>query len=390
MEIDKKITLICCLFIFIGLFSMTIFSPSLPIITHALNTSREMVKIAITGYLFGYGISQLFYGPIADYLGRKPVIIFALTIVLFGNVITALSWAGWIFVVGHIIAGLGAGSGSTVTRAIIKDTHVGHAYTRSLSLVILMATLGTNSGPVIGGFIQQYFGWRFNFWFIVLASLLIITFALIALPETIEKKHALNVKTILINYFNLLRHRFFMGHALIIGLIFSASIAYFTLTPFLYQVNLHLTPAMNGTLMIIPIICIFSGTFTMNFLLHKINQHIIMVFGISLYFIGGISMLVAALLHVINVYVILIPSLCLYFSLGLINPLFTGNGIKRFTENIGLVSALQGSLKVLVAAIAGIFFAKIIDQSLLPLACIYLSIAVLILSFYLIAYHDQF
>ncbi len=386
-QINYRITFFASAIIFIGLFSMTIYTPSLPDITSSLATSRAMVKMAITGYLFAYGVGQLFYGPVSDRLGRKNIIIFALLVLSMGHVMAALASSGFMFVCSQIISGLGAGCGSTLSRAIVHDTHHEHQFARSLSIVMFTAILSTNIAPIFGGFIQSYSSWQAIFWCTALISLSIMVSIVFLFPETIPERQHLPIKDIMSHYFQLIRHRFFIAHAFIIALIFSVATSYYAMTPFLFQINLHLSPLSNGLLMIGPVLSIFLGMSAFNLCLtYRVADRLIMQWGIALYLLGSISLLAFGLLGIMSLMVIVVPSLLMFFAAGFINPIFTTNGISMFDKNIGQVSGLQGAIKVFGAAITGAVVARMPDHNQVSLAIIEVVLSILILLNYLWAY----
>ncbi len=379
----RLITVICCLYIFQGLFCMTLFTPSMPAITEHFMTTNTSVKLSITWYLFSYGLSQLLYGPLSDKHGRKPIVIIALVIMIIGNMITVWSWNITVFIVGHAVAGFGAGAGSTLTRAIIQESNSKKDFAKTLSWVMISATLGTNSGPVIGGILQQYFGWQSCFYLLIIMALALLVFILRFLPETNQHKKGHQFSKIVREYRYLTKDKTYLAHALIIALIFGLSISYYTMTPFLYQKILGVSPQTNGLLTTFIVFTIFVGAVIFNRTVHSYPTKVFFIIGMSCFSIASLAIMLFGFIGLISIFAILLPGIILFFGLGLSNTLFTSEGLQKHRHHAGLAGALQGSIKVLGAFVIGLFVSHLSETSLLPLGVILCVISSLIIALYL-------
>ncbi|MGB6504753.1 MAG: MFS transporter, partial [Xanthobacteraceae bacterium] len=67
------LTLLLSFLTALGPLSMDMYLPSLPDIARALHAPILDVQLTISSYLFGFAVGQIFYGPISDRLGRKPI-----------------------------------------------------------------------------------------------------------------------------------------------------------------------------------------------------------------------------------------------------------------------------------------------------------------------------
>ena len=143
---------------------MSIYTPVMPSVGHELVTTPDSVKLTLTTYMLGFAFGQLFYGPLSDRYGRRPVLLGGL---LFFTVTTfGCSFATSIgdLIALRVLQGLGAASGSVLGRALTRD-----AYTfKEMPLVISWISLGQNIAPslapTIGGFLGEWASWRATFW----------------------------------------------------------------------------------------------------------------------------------------------------------------------------------------------------------------------------------
>ncbi|WP_050927928.1 MFS transporter [Aestuariivita boseongensis] len=163
--------------------SLNMFLPSLPAIAVAFDVPYGTATFAIAGYLAMTAVLALIIGPISDRIGRRPTALAAVILFLLASIgcVLAQSWT-W-----FLIYRLGQGvmvSGFILASAVVRDTR-DHADAASLLGYIAGAmAVAPLLGPMLGGVLQDAFGWRANFYvYAALGALLLIAIA-IDLRET--------------------------------------------------------------------------------------------------------------------------------------------------------------------------------------------------------------
>ncbi|KAH8802991.1 major facilitator superfamily domain-containing protein [Xylogone sp. PMI_703] len=177
-----------------GLFSglpSNIYFPSLDAIAKDLNVSINAVSLTITSYLIIQGISPLFWGSLSDTVGRRPIYIASFTVYIISNI--ALSFSPN-FAILLIFRGMqAAGSASTVSigNGVIQD--ISPPAERGAFISFYQATIlrlvrnfSIAIGPVLGGLLANFFGFRSIFIFLVILSSLVIIMIIVFLPETLR------------------------------------------------------------------------------------------------------------------------------------------------------------------------------------------------------------
>ena len=169
----------------LGPFAIDTYLPSFHDIGQSLQATPVEVQQTLTFYLVPFAIMALWHGAIADALGRRRVLL--VTLALFG-----LSVAGCVFAtrieqlwVLRALQGMSAGAGIVVSRAVVRDLYDGAQAHRLMSHITMMFALAPAIAPVIGGRLQEWFGWRSVFAFIALATLAVWLACWQLLPETL-------------------------------------------------------------------------------------------------------------------------------------------------------------------------------------------------------------
>ncbi|KAJ5060319.1 major facilitator superfamily transporter [Bipolaris maydis] len=172
-----------------GLFSglsSNIFFPSLDAISQDLKVSLTTVSLTITSYLIIQGISPLFWGSLSDTVGRRPIYIYSFVVYIIANI--GLSFSPD-FLVLLIFRGLqAAGSASTVSigNGVIQDITPPAERGGFISFYQAIRNFSIAVGPVLGGILANFFGFRSIFVFLLILSSIVLIAIIIFLPETLH------------------------------------------------------------------------------------------------------------------------------------------------------------------------------------------------------------
>jgi DHA1 family bicyclomycin/chloramphenicol resistance-like MFS transporter len=181
----RSIALLLAALSALGPFSIDTYLPSFHDIGESLHATPLEVQQTLTAFLLPFAIMTLWHGAISDALGRRKVIL--VTLALF-----ALASAGCVFAtrIEHLwllraLQGISAGAGIVISRAIVRDLFDGPQAQRLMSHITMMFALAPAVAPVIGGWLQSWFGWRSVFAFLVLITAVLWLVVWRLLPETL-------------------------------------------------------------------------------------------------------------------------------------------------------------------------------------------------------------
>lgn len=353
-----------------------IYSPSIPAIATGLHTSLAQVQFSMAIYMFGLAISQLFYGPLSEGLGRKTPLIMGLSILFFGNLVSLFAPTISILIIGRLIQGCGAGACSALWRSIFRDTFEGAELAKYGSYFSIFVTFIVPAAPVLGGYLQEYFDWRASFAFLALYSLMNILMVSIWLKETNLHHHMekLKAKFIIDSFKHILSSPIFMGYTLCTFLCYGAFFSWFAAGPVLLIHIVGISPIEFGW------ITLFGGGLATALggwvngrLVTKLGTHTMLRSGFTIMLIAGALMLMCKFLFGINTFSIVAPIILFYFGVTFIWPSAFAGAFGPFGKMAGYAGALYGFMQISGAAAIGTLVSYLPYHSQLPLGLVFIG-----------------
>lgn len=376
-DITLKVLFVIVLIATLGQVVGCLYTPSFSAIANAFNTPVSEVQFTFSVYLLSFGLSHLFYGPVSDVTGRKVPLILGIAFCALGCLLCYYANNITHLLLGRFIQGAGAGVCGAVGRSVTRDLVEGDNLAHLNSRVGMWSALTLALAPVIGGYMQEYIGWRFSFIFLFWYVVAVILCIALLLPETHgeEKRNDFSMKTMLNSYDCLLRSKTFLGFTLTSCFAYAGFVAFVTASPVLLINTLNLSYVEFGWLAFA-----IGASF---FMAAYINSKLILKHGIrNMLYFGILSMLVivAGLTYIANtsyhfVHAGLLLVFCVSAGFAFVNA-FAG-AMHCFPGIAGAAGGLFGTLQTLSgAASAGIISAFHAD-TVLRLSMFLLTLAVL-------------
>ena len=368
----KTPLLLAMMIIATGQVGVSIYLPSLPLIAADLSVTQVDVQLLVTLFLVGFGLSQLFYGPMSDAVGRRPIFLLGQGVYLIGTVVcvvfsdnmTALE-------IGRLLQGLGAGSASVLGRSVLRDSYDGAQLTKALSYISITASIMPIIAPVFGGWISFHLGWEAVFLFVLLYLLAIFTLGYFVLHETLPySKSRFQLSQVVKNYGSLITNRQVLSSASYNWMSYMASLVSLSLFPFLMQEQLGLTAAEYGSLMIVPSAGLLIGSVVLNVLNRRFSTPQLMSFAILIILASGAWLLT----HELTIFNLVWAFTWLTIAQGISFPLSISMLLEPHKKQAGAVSALSGSIQMCLAGLLGGYLVESWVTNHLQLGVFYLVI----------------
>src|SRR5258706_1603965 len=158
----EKLEILGAILLAMFLFALdqTVVGGALPKIVSALHGSNELYTWTVTIYLLTSTISGPIYGKLSDLFGRRPIVIFAVSLFLVSSVLAGLSQEMWQLILFRGLQGLGGGAVFPVALAVVADLYTPVERGKYLGLFGAVFGLSSLLGPGIGGFITDTWSWH--------------------------------------------------------------------------------------------------------------------------------------------------------------------------------------------------------------------------------------
>jgi len=212
--------------------STDIYLPAMPQMHQELQGD---IELTITGFLFGFAIAQLIWGPISDRFGRRLPLILGMILFVIGSIGCALSHNIGEIIFWRVFQAVGACTGPMLARAMIRDLYSRQKAAEMLSTLIIIMAIAPICGPLLGGQLLTISTWHSIFWLLSIIGVLMFI-SLFWLPETLTQERRKNTSIIraFSNYRYLLKNAQFMRYTLCVTFFYVGAYAFIAGSPFVY------------------------------------------------------------------------------------------------------------------------------------------------------------
>lgn len=348
--------------------AIDMYLPALPIIATEFGVSNGKVQMTLSTYILGFAIGQILYGPISDCQGRKPVILFGTLSFTLAAAACALSTSVEILINIRLLHGLSAAAISVVINAIMRDMFTRDDFSRMMSFVILVMTVGLLLAPIIGGELLTIFNWNSIFWTISLAGLVATLLVIIFIRETLprEQRQKFQFSATISNFRVLFQNKCVFSYMLASGFSFAGMFTFLSSGPFIY-INLnHISPKNFGYYFATNIVCLFILTLINSYCVAYFRAQKMFFFGLSIQFITSLWLLIVLALKLS--FIPLVIGVSLFIGcMAMVTTNSMAVILDEFPHMAGTVSSIAGMLRFGIGAIIGGLLSFITFNSAWPM-----------------------
>lgn len=366
----------------IGSFATEIYLPSMPAMAKYFAVRLHIIQLSITIYVLGFSLGAFLFGPLSDIFGRRPIAIFCLIVGLLGSLICCIAFDTFSLLIGRFVQGIGLSGVGVIARSITKDISPDQtSMSRLGSIMGVVFATAVACAPIIGGYIEQYAFWRLNFITLFIMALLIALLCWQKLPETNKHKRNISFQHVLSDYVEVLTNKEFILFNLLSTFTLGGIISYQTLSSYLLQIKVGLSPTDFGyTTTIITLSLVIGGVFNSRVVARR-GSLAMFALGFKLFIVSGIMYVFCGLFDWINVWLILLPIAAYTVGASLVYPNASAGAMTLFADKAGTAAAIYTFLQMLGATLFSGFISIVNATNQLPLGILFVTIGFIGLRF---------
>ncbi len=167
--------------------STDLYLPALPNMNSYFGSSSALTNLTLSAFFIFYAVGMLFWGPLSDKYGRKPVLLVGSIVYMMSSIGCALSYNIYFLILVRACQGIGAGGITSVSIAIIKDSFSGKRRESILAICQSISGLAPMLAPVVGALILRLTNWRGAFWTLAAISIINLTLSILY-QETLKQE----------------------------------------------------------------------------------------------------------------------------------------------------------------------------------------------------------
>jgi DHA1 family bicyclomycin/chloramphenicol resistance-like MFS transporter len=306
--------------------TMNIFLPSLPGMAAYFDAPYALMQLSVALYLALSAVLQILIGPISDRYGRRNTILIALVLFLIATVGTLTAADATTFLIFRMAQAVIA-AGMVLSRAVVRDMVSDAEAASMIGYVTMGMSLVPMIGPVVGGILDEAFGWQANFGLLLGLGLIVLALCWADLGETATLQR-LSFKDQMRSYPALLKSRRFWGYCGAAAFSSGCFYAFLGGAPYVGTEVYHLTSSRMGLLFAITAVGYMAGNFFAGRYSVRLGMNKMVLIGTTITTLG---MAMLALVAALN-----LSSAVVFFSMTI--TMGIGNGVALPSANAGILS----------------------------------------------------
>lgn len=364
-------------------FATDIYLPSLPAMASDLNVSAAAVQLSLVLFMFSVGVSQFFIGSILDSFGRYKIGVASLVLFSLTSFVIALVPNIYVIYAMRIIQGITIALIVVGKRAYFVDLFSGEKLKSYISLFSIIWACAPIMAPFLGGYLQNSFGWRSNFYFLGVLSLAFAILELVYSGESLKHYQPFKLKSIVETYSGMLRTADFTLGLIIIGICFGVVIVYSLSSPFIIERVLGYSAITTGYSSLLSGFSLMTGGIIAKSLIKKpLAQKVGTAFGIQIILV---LLMIFTASYTSSLYTLIGFIIGIHIAGGFIFNIIYAYCLTRFSKNAGVASGLTGGVMYMISSVFSYGFTNLFEvKSQLLLGAADLSLLLIVTVLFMI------
>ena len=342
-------------------------------------------QLLITMIFLGLGFGQLFFGPISDSLGRKPIVFMGFGVFIIASFICIYATDLNTMIFGRILQGIGLSAPRTISIAIVRDSYSGDYMARIMSFITVVFILVPIVAPAMGKFVLDHYNWQAIFYIQLFFTVLVSFWFWIRQPETLLENQRIKFTSHIFadGLKELMKFKRSIGFTIISGFITGSFMVYLSTAQQIFQTQYQMTDEFPYIFAALAI-SVGSATFLNGTLVLRFGMEKLVTIALISFFL--ISVLYTSIYYNSpnpSIYILLTFFGLQFFAIGFLFGNLRALAMEPVGHIAGIASAITGFISTMMAVPIGTLIGKYVITTALPLfigftICGLLSILILV------------
>ena len=350
--------------------SSDLYLPALPAITQEFGAQVSQAHLTLSALLLAFGISQLFWGPLSDRFGRRPMLLWGLMAYTLAGMGCVMAPSIDALILWRIVQGAAMGAVVMCGRAIVRDLYTPDVGARVMSKALTgLGFIACLSAP-LGAWITEGLSWHYALGMLVLFGACTLIGVGYYFQESVHRKNpkALELRVLAHTWWHIVRHPTFVAFTCLSVASFGGLFVFLTTSSFVFIGILGLSRVEYGLLLSSMSGVYILGTLLCRRLLPRFAVRGAVAIGGALSLLGGVWMVCAAYGGWHSIASLMAPYYLFILAHGIHQPCGQSGAVGPFPKAAGAASALGGFLMMVAAFATGLWLGAVKDGSAMPMA----------------------
>ncbi len=359
----------------------SVYTTGLPDIALEFNIEAGLAQSSSSVYFFGFAVGIFILGRASDIYGRRSVVIFGLTLFLVTSIFSFFTNDIYTLILLRFIQAFGASVGSVVAQAMARDSYRGNDLSKLYASLAVGIAIMPAIGSLIGGYIVELVGWRYNFVYLFSIVFLVYLGIIFKLPETNRYKgeHRENFREI---FSMMIRDKRVIFYGCIIGAFNGIMYSFYVEAPFIFISKLHFHPSSYGFIILLLSVSSMCGSIFTRQAQKLIDGKKIIEMGLKLSLFSCTMLVILGTLwsysYISNELariILIIPIVLQSVSFSVVMPLVLRYSLEDYTKVNGTAGSIFGTFYYSIIAIINFITTRIHSDTIVKFTIFILSIS---------------
>lgn len=352
--------------------SIDMYLPGMPQIAADLRADEGAVQFSLMTFFAGLMLGQLFYGPLSDRTGRKPIIYVGLALFVVASLGCATAATAGQLAVWRFVQGLGGSIGMVIGLAVVRDLYTGQTAARLVAMMMIVFSVAPILAPLLGTVIMSFLPWPALFVVLAAFGALCMLLVAFALPETrMQELRATSRPTDAFkNYAHLIVSRRYIPYVATMVLAQAGFFAYLSGSAFAFISVHHLSPTAYSLLFAVNAIGLTAGAQIAPRLMGRFSPQAIVRTALSVYALAAVVLVAIEGLGGGSAITLAVLLFIVIAAMAFVLPLNSVLAMEAYGAISGTAAALMGALQFGAGTLASLAVGLAADGTAQPMAVI--------------------